>query len=471
MLKPRKCNEEENNTPTAKKQTGETQMAKVDQKTINTVVCSSLIGATIEWYDFFLYGLMASIVLNKLYFPAGDPTMSLMLAYATFAVGFLTRPLGAIVFGHFGDRIGRKSMLVMTLMIMGVSTFIIGCIPTYAQIGIWAPIILLAMRILQGIGLGGEWGGAVLMAYEYAPQEKRGFYTSIPQLGLSFGILLSAGTIAVLSSTLTEEQFLSWGWRTAFLISFVLVFIGLWIRLRILETPSFTSVKNAHQVAEVPLFDMFKRFPANVFLGLGARHIDGVFFNIFSVFSISYLTQTVHLSRNDALTGVMIGAAVLSICIPIAGALSDKISRAALYGIASLVSAVSVFPAFWLMDQSAAHPVLAWIAIVVPYGIFYSAVYGNVAAFLCDLFDARVRYTGISFVYQMTSAVAGMTALIATILISMGNGRPWLVCWYVVGSGVLSFLCAMVIARWNAGLKTGHSDDVIAKIEPKTSRA
>lgn len=446
-------------------------MAKVDQKTINTVVFSSLIGATIEWYDFFLYGLMASIVLNKLFFPAGDATTSLLLAYATFAVGFLTRPLGGILFGHFGDRIGRKSMLVMTLMIMGISTFIIGCIPTYDQIGIWAPIILLAMRVLQGIGLGGEWGGAVLMAYEYAPLEKRGFYTSIPQLGLSFGILLSAATIAILSSSLTETQFMSWGWRTAFLVSFVLVFIGLWIRLKILETPAFTSIKNTNREADVPFFDMFKRFPANVFLGLGARHIDGVFFNIFSVFSISYLTQTVHLSRNEALTGVMIGAAVLSICIPISGALSDKISRAALYGIACLISALSVFPAFWLMGQSGSNPVLAWIAIVIPYGILYSAVYGNVAAFLCDLFDARVRYTGISFVYQMTSAVAGMTAFIATILVSLNDGRPWLVCWYVVASGVLSFLCAMVIAKRNSSLRSGHRDDEIVVQAASKTRA
>lgn len=422
-------------------------MKEVDKQTVNRVVASSLIGATIEWYDFFLYGVMASVVFNRLYFPAEDALTSLMLAYATFAVGFLTRPIGGIIFGHFGDRIGRKSMLVTTLMIMGVSTFMIGLIPSYAQIGYWAPALLLLMRVFQGIGLGGEWGGAVLMAYEYAPKGKRGFYTSIPQLGLSFGILLSAATVAILSSLLTDDQFIAWGWRVGFLFSCVLVIVGLWIRLRIFETPAFVDVKENKLEAKVPLADMFKRFSGNVFLGLGARHIDGVFFNIFSVFSVSYLTQTVHISRNDALMALMAGALVLSICIPIAGALSDRVSRARLYGIASLVSAISAFPAFWTMSQSGGNPLLIWMAIIIPYGVFYSAVYGNVAAFLCDLFDARVRYTGISFVYQMTSAVAGLTALIATFLVKLNDGQPWLVCVYVLLSGILSATCAFLIAR------------------------
>jgi MFS family permease len=433
-------------------------MEQPSQRTINRVILSSLIGATIEWYDFFLYGVMASIVLSKLYFPAGDPAISLILAYATFAVGFLTRPIGGIIFGHFGDRIGRKSMLIATLMIMGISTFVIGLIPTYDQIGFLAPALLLLMRILQGIGLGGEWGGAVLMAYEYAPRGRRGFYTSIPQLGLSFGILLSAGTVAILSSMLTEAQFMSWGWRLGFLVSFALVFIGLWIRLTVFETPAFAAIKESGHEAKVPLVDMFKRFSGNVFLGLGARHIDGVFFNVFSVFSISYLTQTVHMSRNEALSGLMAGAIVLSICIPIAGALSDRISRATLYTWAAIVSSLSVFPAFWMMSQSGGNTMWVWIAIVVPYGIFYSAVYGNVAAFLCDLFDARVRYTGISFVYQMTSAVAGMTALIATLLVKLNDGQPWLVCWYVVGSGVLSSVCAYIISRRAAASASAVGD-------------
>ena len=420
---------------------------QTDQKTINRVVLASVIGATIEWYDFFLYGVLAGVVLNKLYFPPGDPTVSTLLAYATFAVGFFTRPLGGVIFGHFGDRVGRKSMLVITLMIMGVSTFLIGCVPTYAQIGLWAPAALLLLRVVQGIGLGGEWGGAVLMAYEYAPEKKKGFYTSLPQLGLSFGVLLSAGSVALLSSVMTEESFLAWGWRLGFLVSFALVLVGLWIRLRIFETPEFSAVKTTHQEVKMPIVDLFKRFRGNVVLGLGARHIDGVFFNIFSVFSISYLTQNVHIARTDALMAVMVGAIVLSICIPIAGSLSDRYSRSYLYAGAAILSAVSVFPAFWLMNHSGGGWLLIAIAIIIPYGIFYSAVYGNVAGFLCDLFDAKVRYTGISFVYQMTSVVAGLTPIIATLLVKMNGGDPWLVCWYVVASGVLSMTCALVIGR------------------------
>ncbi len=420
---------------------------QADTKTINRVVLSAVIGATIEWYDFFLYGVLASIVLNKRFFPAGDPATSLLLSYATFAVGFLTRPIGGIIFGHFGDRIGRKSVLIATLMIMGCATFAIGLIPTYTQIGIWAPALLLLMRVLQGIGLGGEWGGAVLMAYEYAPEHRRGFYTSLPQLGLSFGIVLSAGTVAVLSAVLTDARFMDWGWRLGFLASFALVLVGLWIRMRVFETPEFAAVKAAHNEVKVPLVDMLRRFPGNVLLGLGARHVDGVFFNIFAIFSISYLTSTVHITRNDALIGLMVGSVVLSVCIPIAGRLSDRMSRPRLYAIAAIVSAISAFPAFWLMSNSGGNRLAIWVAIIVPYGVFYSAVYGNVAAFLCDLFDARVRYTGISFVYQITSVVAGMTALIATVLLQLGNGQPWLVCWYVLGSGMLSGVCAYAIAR------------------------
>ena len=421
-----------------------------NQKTLNQTVISSLIGATIEWYDFFLFGVMAGVVLNKLYFPSDDPTVSLMLSYATFAVGFVTRPLGGIVFGHLGDKVGRKSVLVATLMIMGVSTFLVGCIPTYQEIGLWAPALLLLIRVLQGIGLGGEWGGAVLMAYETAPEAKRGFYTSIPQMGLSIGILLASGSLALLSASMSNESFMAWGWRVCFLASFVLVLFGMFIRTRLHETPEFAQVKETHKEAKLPIVEMFKGNTSNVLLGLGARHIDGVFFNIFSVFSISYLVSTIGISRGDALSAVMVGAAVLTICIPIAGHLSDKISRAKLYAFGTFITTASVFPAFYALKHSAGNPTLMWIAIIVPYGILYSLVYGNVAALQCDLFTAKVRYTGISFVYQMTSVVAGMTALIATALVKMNDGDPWLVCWYVVGSGTLSALCAWGIAKRNA---------------------
>ncbi len=232
----------------------------VQDALLKRVVIASLIGATVEWYDFFLYGVVAGIVFNQLYFPAGDPVIATLLAYTTFAVGFVTRPLGGVIFGHFGDRIGRKSMLVLTLMIMGVATFLIGLVPTYAQIGIWAPIALLALRVLQGIGLGGEWGGAVLMTYEYAAPEKRGLYASLPQIGLAIGLCLASGVVALLSYTLTNEQFLAWGWRIAFVLSFVLVLIGLYIRLNIMETPEFAKLKESREEVKVPFATMIREY-------------------------------------------------------------------------------------------------------------------------------------------------------------------------------------------------------------------
>ena len=308
-------------------------MAKQNVAAVRRVVTASLIGATIEWYDFFLYGVVAGIVFNKLYFPTDDPLVSTMLAYTTFGVGFITRPLGGLIFGHFGDRIGRKSMLVMTLMIMGVSTFLIGLVPTYDSIGIWAPVLLLLLRVFQGIGLGGEWGGAVLMAYEYAPPEKKGFYASLPQIGLAIGLCLASGTVALLSTLLTDAQFMAWGWRVAFLASAAMVLVGMYIRLNIKETPEFSEVKARNAESRIPFFDMLRRYPGNVLKGMGARYIDGVFFNVFGVFSISYLTQTVQITRTQALTGVMAAALVMCVFIPSsAGCRTASAARASTSG-------------------------------------------------------------------------------------------------------------------------------------------
>jgi hypothetical protein len=268
-----------------------------ERTAVRRVVAASLIGATIEWYDFFLYGVVAGIVFNKLYFPGSDPLVSTMLAYGTFAVGFLSRPIGGVIFGHFGDKLGRKAMLVMTLTIMGVATVLIGCIPTYEQIGVWAPITLLALRIAQGIGLGGEWGGAVLMAFEYAPKEKRGLYASIPQIGLALGLCGASGMVALLSYLLTDAQFLAWGWRVAFILSIVLVAVGMYIRLNVMETPEFSKVKKEGAEVKLPIKEVLVNYPGNVLAGMGARYIDGVFFNIFGVFSIAYLTQTLNHER------------------------------------------------------------------------------------------------------------------------------------------------------------------------------
>lgn len=426
-------------------------MSNPDKGMVKRVVSASLIGATIEWYDFFLYGVVAGIVFNKLYFPTGDPLVSTMLAYTTFAVGFITRPLGGIIFGHFGDKIGRKSMLVLTLMIMGISTVAIGLVPTYESIGVWAPISLLLLRVLQGIGLGGEWGGAVLMTFEYAPASERGYYASLPQIGLSIGLCLASGVVALLSYTLTDAEFMAWGWRVAFLLSIVLVAVGLWIRLHIMETPEFQEVKKHNTAVKIPFAEMCRNYMPNVIAGMGARYIDGVFFNIFGVFIIGYLANTIKITRTDALLGVMMAALVMCFFIPFFGRLSDRIGRTKVYFWGSLITGFASFPAFWMINSSSGNVSLIWMAIIIPFGIFYASVYGPEAALFSELFDARIRYTGISFVYQFSGIFAsGLTPIIATALFKYSNGDATLICIYVAFSGVISALSARWIGKQKA---------------------
>ncbi|MBV8446638.1 MAG: MHS family MFS transporter [Hyphomicrobiales bacterium] len=407
-----------------------------------------MIGATIEWYDFFLYGVVAGIVFNKLFFPAADPLVSTLLAYATFAVGFVARPLGGVIFGHFGDRLGRKNMLVITLLIMGVATFLIGLLPSYQEIGVAAPILMLVLRVLQGLGLGGEGGGAVLMTYEYAEPERRGLFASLPQIGLSIGLCLASGVVALFSYFLSDAQFLAWGWRVAFLLSVILVGIGIYIRLRIFETPEFAALKARQGEAQMPFIEMIKEYPGNIVAGMGARYIDGVFFNIFAVFMIGYLVNTLHIARTDALLGVMLAALVMCVFIPIFGHWSDRYGRGRVYAWGALITGISAFPAFWLILESAGSAPLIWLAIIVPFGIFYAACYGPEAALFSDLFDTRVRYTGVSFVYQFSGIFAsGLTPIIATALLPLGAGKPWLICVYILFSALVSAASAWWIEQ------------------------
>ncbi len=428
---------------------------------IGTIAFASAIGTTIEWYDFFLYNTMTAIVLNKLFFPNADILVSTLLAYVTSFVGFLSRPIGGVIFGHYGDRIGRKTVLILTLLIMGIATFLIGLLPTYASAGVWAPLMLLALRIFQGIGIGGEWGGAVLMAVEHSPDGRRGFYGSWPQIGVPAGLLISAAVVSLLS-LLNNDDFFAWGWRVAFLISAVLVVIGVYIRLRIMETPAFQRAQQEQKIAAVPVAELFRTHTWNTILGLGARYIEGVTFNIYGVFLVFYITSTLHMSRQTALTAVMVSSAIMIVMIPICGRWSDRFGRRFMYGAAGLLIGALSFPAFWLMG--AQSPLLTIVAVAVPFGFIYAAVYGPEAALFSELFDTRVRYTGVSFVYQFSGIFAsGLTPIIATALLPLGGGKPWLICLYVL---VVSLISALSVYAMTPRHRSDISVDIKQGLQP-----
>jgi MFS transporter, MHS family, shikimate and dehydroshikimate transport protein len=415
------------------------------QADIRKVAMASAIGCTIEWYDFFLYNTFAALVFNKLFFPSFDPLVGTMLAYATALVGFIARPIAGILFGHFGDRLGRKKMLILTLLIMGIGTFLIGLLPTYENIGVWAAALLLVLRIAQGLGVGGEWGGAVLMAVEHAPDGRRGFYGSWPQMGVPGGLALATGMVALFSS-LPGDMFLQWAWRIPFLLSIVLVGVGIYIRLKLLETPAFTRVQETQIVSRVPFMDLIRNHRKQILLGMGCRYIEGVAFNIYGVFVITYLVTALKLPRITALLAVTIASIVMLFFIPAFGRLSDTLGRRGVFGTAALLTGLLAFPAFWLMSTAGNNGLLVALAIIIPFGIVYAAVYGPEAALFSELFDTRVRYSGISFVYQFSGIFAsGLTPIIATALLKQNDGQPWLVATYMLIVGVISALSAWAL--------------------------
>jgi MHS family shikimate/dehydroshikimate transporter-like MFS transporter len=421
-------------------------ITEADDRSRRLVTIASLIGTTVEWYDFFLYGTITGLVFNKLFFPADNVFVSTMLAYTVYAMGFVTRPVGGILFGHFGDKIGRKPLLVLTLLIMGISTFLVGLVPTYASIGIAAPLMLLTLRLLQGIGIGGEWGGAVIMSFEYAPRNRRGFYACFPQVGLAIGLCLATGVVALLTYSMSDEAFLSWGWRSAFLLSIVLVAVGIFVRLKILETPEFARIKNAQTIARVPVGEVFRDYKKNVLLGWGARWIDGVVFNIYAVFTIAYLVGSLKYDKTSVLVAISTAAFVLIFTIPVAANWSDRFGRRTVYGWGALICGVAAFPMFWLMQSGAI--MLAGGAIVLALGVLYAPVYGPEAALFCELFDTRVRYSGISVVYQVSGIVASsITPLIATTLLHANDNQPWYIASYMLVIGVISAISAYFMRR------------------------
>lgn len=413
---------------------------------IRRVVIASFIGTTIEWYDFFLYGTASALVFNKLFFPSLDPLTGTMAAFATYAVGFFARPVGGVVFGHFGDKIGRKSMLVTTLMLMGVATILIGLLPTYEQIGIWAPLLLVALRFIQGFGVGGEWGGAVLMAVEHGSEGKRGFYASWVQAGVPVGLLL-ANAVFMLVSSMDEKAFLSWGWRIPFLLGVLLLGVGMFIRLKIIESPVFTQAKTEDAGPKVPILAVLRDHPRNVLVAMGARFAENAFFYIFTVLALSYGSQQLGLSQSMLLNAVLIGSAVQLVVIPWFGALSDRFGRRPVYLGGAFFLMLFAFPFFWMIETR--QVTLVILAVVIGL-VGHAAMYGPQAAFFSELFGTRVRYSGASLGYQLASPLAGgLAPLIATALLEKSGGKPWPVAVYLIFMAVITLISVWLAEETN----------------------
>jgi metabolite-proton symporter len=416
------------------------------RSSIVKVVAASMAGTTVEWYDFFLYGVAAASVFPKVFFPSSDPTAGLYLALSTFAIGFLARPIGGLVFGHFGDKIGRKTLLVVSLLTVGIATFAIGLLPAYATIGLAAPLLLVLLRLLQGFALGGEWGGAVLIVSEHGDPARRGYWASWPQAGVPLGQLLANGLLAVLAVVQDEASFLSWGWRIPFLLSAVLVGIGLWIRLTVEESPIFRAAKAeaerrsaAGEAPSMPIVEVFRRYPREVFTAMGARFAENVSYYIFTIVVITYLTKSAYhkLPNSFVLYAVLIGAAVHFMVIPMWGALSDRFGRRPIYLLGAAGVGVWAFAFIFLVNtENFALTVLA----VVGGLVFHAAMYGPQAAFLSELFGTTVRYSGVSIGYQLASIVAGGLAPTIAVWLYTSVGNGYAVAGYVALSALITLI-------------------------------
>lgn len=412
------------------------------------VLIASLTGSAIEWFDYFLYGTAAALVFNKIFFPMVDPVIGLILSYLSFSLTFFIRPIGGVLFAHIGDRIGRKKTLVLTLSLMGGATVMIGLLPTYEMIGLWAPALLILMRIIQGMGIGGEWGGALLLAYEYAPEKRKGFFGSIPQAGVTIGMLM-ATFIVSLMTLFSEEDFLSWGWRIPFLLSSVLVLLGLWIRKDIDETPDFQKVKASGQVAKAPLRDTLKHHWREVLIAAGLKVVETAPFYIFSTFVVSYATSTLTYQKSQALEAVTLGALVATLMIPLMGLLSDKVGRQRMYAISVFVLGLFIVPWFMLLNTGTTWGIV--LATVIAFGVLWAPVTAVLGTLCSEIFSANVRYTGITLGYQLGAALAGGTApLIATGLLAKYDGDWVPVAWYLavtVTFSLIAIFCASRVKR------------------------
>ena len=422
--------------------------AATRRMTLRAVVASAT-GTTIEWYDFFLYGVGAALVFPQKFFPGSDPYVGTLLAFSTYFVGFAARPVGAAFFGHFGDRVGRKSALIATLVLMGTATMGVGLVPDYQSIGIWGAVLLTFLRVLQGIAVGGEWGGAVLMAGEWTDPKRRGFTTSFAQFGAPAGMVLANGALAVMSVTTTEESFLSWGWRVPFLLSFVLVFVGLYIRLGILETPVFARLKAQGRVEKTPVAQVLRGHWREVVLTALLRTGQQTPFYIFTTYVLTYGTQVLGLGRGLVLSFVMVQALVSTLTIPWFGHLSDVLGRRRITTIGCLAMIVFPFAYFGLLDTGVTG--LIFLAIVTGLPV-HDLQYGPQAAFIAESFPGRLRYSGASLGYQLASITAGGPAPIVALFLYQTFQTSMAVAAYVSACALVSLVCVALLKERAATL-------------------
>ena len=400
------------------------------------VMMASAVGSALEWYDFFIYGTAAALVFSELFFPKFDASTGLLLSFATFGVGFFARPFGGIVFGHLGDRMGRKPVLVMTLMLVGIGTFLIGLLPTYETTGIWAPIMLVALRLVQGFGAGAEYGGAVILAVEHAPAGRRGLFGSFAAIGVNIGLLLATGVFALVTQ-LPQEDFLAWGWRIPFLLSIILIVVGFYIRSKVSETPVFSQIAAKSKAARSPVKDAFVKHPREFLVVFGARLAENGLGYLYPVWTLSYMTKQLGLQKSMVLNGIMLAYAISLFTVPMFSALSDRIGRRPVYGGAAVFSALFAYP-FFLMVGTGSQPII-WLALILAISIGNSGMFGPQAAYFAEMFGAKLRYSGFATAREIGSLLAGGPApFLATLLLSWGTGQPWYVAGYMVALAVIT---------------------------------
>ena len=406
-------------------------------------VIASTVGTTIEWYDFFLYGTAAALVFPKLFFPDSSAYVGVLAAFGTQFVGFAARPIGAAIFGHYGDRVGRKAALITTLMLMGVGTFLIGCLPTHATIGFMAPVLLTLLRLIQGIGVGGEWGGSVLLSMEWGSAKRRGFMASWPQLGVPLGLLASTGMVKLMSNV-SGDSFETWGWRVPFLLSAVLVGVGLYVRLRVMDSPDFTAVKKTQTVVKAPVLQVIRTQPREILTSAFVRMSEQAPFYLFITFVLAYGTKKVGFTKDELLGDTMVAAALGLISVPFFGFLSDLIGRRLMYGIGIVSTAIFAFPYFGLLNTKVAG--MALLAIVISL-LVHDMQYGPQAALIAENFGTNVRYSGAGLGYQLASVIAGGPAPLIATWILKNTGSSIGISWYIVGCCVVSMIALILMPK------------------------